>query len=107
MYVMGIHLHAQVSYSGGIYSENFDSLGSGGITWTDNTTVPGWYARKSITTYSGQQPGRHLRTSDPDAHAFVPVSGPALNVAVCHIEESKITVYGARHPEKLEQMTGR
>jgi Cdc6-like AAA superfamily ATPase len=49
----------------------------------------------------------HLRISVPDAHAFVPVSGPALNVAVCHIEESKITVYGARHPEKLEQMTGR
>jgi len=32
----------------------------------------------------GLQGRLHLRISVPDAHAFVPVSGPGLNAAVCH-----------------------
>jgi hypothetical protein len=40
---------AQVLMSGGTYSQNFDSLASSGTanTWTDNSTLPGWYASKT------------------------------------------------------------
>lgn len=35
---------AQISYSGGTYSQNFDSLASTGsnIPWTNDVTLPGW-----------------------------------------------------------------
>lgn len=35
---------AQISYSGGTYSQNFDSLASAGsnIPWTNDSTLPGW-----------------------------------------------------------------
>jgi hypothetical protein len=41
---------AQILMSGGTYSQNFDSLANTGIanTWTDNATLPGWYASKSV-----------------------------------------------------------
>jgi endonuclease/exonuclease/phosphatase family metal-dependent hydrolase len=43
---------AQVLMSGGTYSQNFDSLaGSGtGNAWTDNVTLPGWYAATNVTS---------------------------------------------------------
>ena len=46
---------SQVSYTGGVYSQNFDSLpgttnNTLNSTWTDNSTLPGWYASK--TTFS-------------------------------------------------------
>jgi endonuclease/exonuclease/phosphatase family metal-dependent hydrolase len=36
--------------SGGIYSQNFDSLAGSGpaIGWTNNITLPGWYASRSV-----------------------------------------------------------
>lgn len=45
---------AQVSYTGGVYVQNFNSLqgttnNTTGVTWTDNSTLPGWYS--SHTTY--------------------------------------------------------
>ena len=46
---------AQIFFSAGTYSQNFDSLASSGtINWTNNLTLPGWYAARSttnITTY--------------------------------------------------------
>ena len=50
----GAALHAQVSYPGGVYSQNFDTLqgttnNTTGVTWTDNSTLPGWYS--SHTNY--------------------------------------------------------
>ena len=49
---------AQILISGGTYSQNFDSLADSGTanTWTDNSTLPGWYASRqntpnAITTY--------------------------------------------------------
>lgn len=46
---------SQISYTGGVYSQNFDSLPGAtnntlNSTWTDNSTLPGWYASK--TTFS-------------------------------------------------------
>ena len=42
---------AQVSINslpGGSYTQNFDSLGNSGTNnWTDNSTLPGWYAAKT------------------------------------------------------------
>jgi endonuclease/exonuclease/phosphatase family metal-dependent hydrolase len=40
---------AQISMSGGVYHQNFDGLASVGSVnaWTDNSTLPGWYASKS------------------------------------------------------------
>jgi hypothetical protein len=50
--------NAQILLSGGLtYSENFDSLASSSagatVPWTDNTTVPGWYASRAILTTGG------------------------------------------------------
>ncbi|MGH7988770.1 MAG: immunoglobulin domain-containing protein, partial [Limisphaerales bacterium] len=49
---------AQILMSSGTYSQNFDSLANSGSAndWTDNFTLPGWYASKSaapnaIATY--------------------------------------------------------
>ncbi len=47
------NLQAQVLLSGGLtYSQNFDSLASVATTtvsWTDNSTLPGWYAARAYT----------------------------------------------------------
>lgn len=38
---------AQILFSSGTYSQNFDSLAaSGTVNWTNNLTLPGWYAAK-------------------------------------------------------------
>ena len=48
----------QISMSSGNYSQNFDSLAtSGSPSWTDNSTLPGWYLSKSaapnnVTSYT-------------------------------------------------------
>ncbi|MDB6029277.1 MAG: endonuclease [Verrucomicrobiales bacterium] len=41
---------AQVLFSSGNYSQNFNSLASSGTanSWTDNVTLPGWYASKTV-----------------------------------------------------------
>ena len=42
---------AQIPMSKGIYAENFDSLSSlvgASIPWTNNVTLPGWYASKTV-----------------------------------------------------------
>ncbi len=50
---------AQVNYTGGAYVQNFNALAgptnnTTGIRWTDNTTLPGWYAdRAAYTVTSG------------------------------------------------------
>ncbi len=46
--------NAQVSYTGGVYSQNFDTLqgttnNTTGVAWTNNSTLTGWYS--SNTTY--------------------------------------------------------
>src|SRR5258708_2103803 len=40
---------AQVLFSAGTYNQNFDTLATTGTanTWTDNQTLPGWYASKT------------------------------------------------------------
>ncbi|MFO1440414.1 MAG: Ig-like domain-containing protein [Verrucomicrobiaceae bacterium] len=45
---------AQISYTGGTYTQDFNSLqgttnNTTGVAWTDNSTLPGWYS--SHTTY--------------------------------------------------------
>ncbi|HEX5219112.1 MAG TPA: hypothetical protein VFZ59_06055 [Verrucomicrobiae bacterium] len=51
---------AQVPISAGTYHQNFDALATSGVAnaWTDNVTLPGWYASKTlggntVTTYRG------------------------------------------------------
>lgn len=41
---------AQISMSGGTYHQSFDTLASSGSVngWTDNLTLPGWYASKNV-----------------------------------------------------------
>jgi len=42
------HAWAQVLVSGGTYAQNFDALAnSGAANWTNNFTLPGWYASKA------------------------------------------------------------
>jgi hypothetical protein len=41
--------HAQILFSAGSpYTQNFDSLGTVGSPWTDNSTLPSWYASKTL-----------------------------------------------------------
>jgi endonuclease/exonuclease/phosphatase family metal-dependent hydrolase len=41
---------AQIFMSGGTYAQNFDSLtNSGNPNWTNNVTLPGWYASKGVS----------------------------------------------------------
>lgn len=44
---------AQVSYTGGVYTQDFDSLATSGTAnvFTDNITLPGWYAKSGDTGY--------------------------------------------------------
>ncbi|MCU0784534.1 MAG: endonuclease/exonuclease/phosphatase family protein [Verrucomicrobia bacterium] len=36
----------QIPFNSGVYSNHFDSLGVTGSSWTNNLTLPGWYAYK-------------------------------------------------------------
>lgn len=47
-----VSAQAQISYTGGVYSQNFNTLAgttnnTTGNAWTDNSTLPGWYATKT------------------------------------------------------------
>jgi uncharacterized protein len=56
--VVSVTAQAQVLLSGGLsYSQNFDSLASTGSsgTWSDNTTLLGWYASKAYSTSTTPQ----------------------------------------------------
>ena len=45
-----VPVSAQILLSSGSYTQNFDSLAiSGSPPWTDNSTLPGWYASKSAS----------------------------------------------------------
>ena len=41
-----ISTSGQILFSAGAYTNNFDSLGSASANWTNNLTLPGWYASK-------------------------------------------------------------
>jgi hypothetical protein len=52
-----IDTRAQIAFSAGLYRQSFDSLAGSGTanTWTENSTLPGWYAAQSagsgVTAY--------------------------------------------------------
>lgn len=55
---------SQILISGGTYSQNFDSLATSGTanSWTDNSTLPGWYA--STNAGGGKLGGVSLYRAD-------------------------------------------
>jgi uncharacterized protein len=56
--IISLSAQAQVLLSSGLtYSQNFDSLASSGSSgsWSDNTTLPGWYASKAYSTSTTPQ----------------------------------------------------
>lgn len=62
--------HAQVNYTGGVYSQNFDTLpGTTNNTlneaWTDNTTLAGWYASKTTFSVTNGTIGGTATTFNP------------------------------------------
>ncbi|MEO8614063.1 MAG: hypothetical protein ABI600_02900, partial [Luteolibacter sp.] len=61
---------AQVNYTGGVYSQNFDSLPGNAnntvnVVWTDNSTLPGWYANKATFGITDATLGGTASTFDP------------------------------------------
>jgi endonuclease/exonuclease/phosphatase family metal-dependent hydrolase len=50
-FLLAAPVSAQISMGGGTYSQNFDSLAISGTgnAWTDNVTLPGWYAATNLT----------------------------------------------------------
>ena len=56
---------AQVPFSVGYYSQNFDSLATNDTSWVDNSTLPGWYAARST---NGPSIGTY-RASDGSTNA--------------------------------------
>lgn len=70
----GATIHAQVSYTGGVYSQNFDTLpgttnNTLNSTWTDNTTLPGWYANKTTFSVTDGTVGGTAATFDATSSA--------------------------------------
>ena len=65
--------HAQVSLSGIPYNQDFDSLGASG-TWTENTTLAGWYAGResggSVTPYAAYANTRGGGTSSSTLYSM-------------------------------------
>ncbi|MSU51419.1 MAG: hypothetical protein EXS37_20415 [Opitutus sp.] len=63
--------YGQINYAGGGYLQNFDTLNAGttgapAIAWTDNVTLPGWYAdRSSYAASSGLAGGTAAAFDDP------------------------------------------
>ena len=59
--------HSQVLMSNGTYSQSFDSLANVGtdIAWTNNVTLPGWFASKSVapTEITNYDTGTGLSTA--------------------------------------------
>jgi len=56
-------LSAQVMMDAGVYSQNFDSLGTSGATWANNMTLPGWYASKSASDLTSYLAGAGTSTT--------------------------------------------
>jgi len=50
--LIGLTAQAQINLPALSYSQNFDSLGSASATWTDNSTLTGWYAAVNVTNTS-------------------------------------------------------
>jgi hypothetical protein len=48
--VLAASVQAQINLPALSYSQNFDALGSASATWTDNSTINGWYASVSNAT---------------------------------------------------------
>jgi hypothetical protein len=42
--------HAQVSYTNGPYSQNFNGLGTNSQAWANGATLPGWFGFTDVTT---------------------------------------------------------
>lgn len=60
-YALATPATGQILISAGAYTQNFDSLATSGTSnpWTDNSTLPGWYASKTlggsaVATYRGE-----------------------------------------------------
>jgi hypothetical protein len=65
--------YSAISFTGTILSENFDSLANTGsdITFTDDSTLPGWTAYSGDTLYTGTGPFAFtLGSTNPDANAY-------------------------------------
>src|ERR1019366_849767 len=56
---------AQILMSGGTYVQNFDSLAGSGTAngWTNNVTLPGWYASKSAADAASYSAGAGTSTT--------------------------------------------
>jgi hypothetical protein len=66
--------NAQVSYTGGVYSQNFDTLqgttnNTTGVTWTNNVTLPGWYSSHTSYGVTNATMGGSVATFDGTATA--------------------------------------
>ena len=87
--LLGLGAQAQVNYSGGVYAQNFDAMpgttnNSVNVAWTDNVTLPGWYASK--TTF-GVTDG----TLGGTAASFDSTSSSADNVGLFSFGEAAST----------------
>jgi hypothetical protein len=64
---MVVAANAQVAVSSLSYSQDFNALGTVSGTWTDNTTIPGWYAANNnagvVTAYAATTSGSGGGTS--------------------------------------------
>lgn len=65
---------AQVSYTGGVYSQNFDTLPGAtnntlNTTWSNNSTLAGWYANKTAFSVTDGTIGGTAATFSPTAAA--------------------------------------
>jgi hypothetical protein len=80
MLVVVVHTaRSQIVFDGTAlnYSQNFDSLGTGTVAWTDNSTLPGWYLWQTVS--GGSSPATVLTSTGNNSGAA------AYNVGVAGV----------------------
>ena len=90
-------LAAQVPLSAGTYANNFDSLGAASAGWTNNLTLPGWYASKGDGDATNILAGTGSGTTGSIYSYGVNGSHPAADRALGSLAGSAIPyAYGLR-----------
>jgi hypothetical protein len=79
---MALPAFAQINISDGNYSQNFDSLSMTGTAnpWTENATLPGWYAAKNLPLPTGAVVAAYRASAGAENNGALYSYGPT-NVA--------------------------
>ncbi len=108
--------HAQLSYGGGPYSQNFDTLASSGTAnaWTQNVTLPGWFWLRAPSSTVGRQAGGWIDLATYSTTAGTTTTGAAYSLGTVGTGERALGAIGSGNAASgdyvyalvLQNMTG-